>query len=169
MASNKNLSHERLKALVSYNQETGIFTRLVSVPFAPAGSQCLCRNSLGYVVFRIDGFLYAAHRLAWFYAHGEWPRVIDHINGDRADNRIQNLRSATQRENMWNRAKSTRNTSGLKGTCLLKNGQFRAQIVVNGRYYSLGQHDTAEAAHQAYVQAAAEMRGFVSYDTAEVA
>lgn len=169
MASNKDLSHERLKALVSYDPETGIFTRRVSVPFAPAGSQCLCRNKLGYVVFRIDGFLYTAHRLAWFYVHGEWPRVIDHINGDPADNRLQNLRSATQRENMWNAAKGTRNTSGLKGASRLQNGQWRAQIVVNGRHYSLGWHDTAEAAHQAYVRAAVELRGFVSYDTAEVA
>lgn len=165
MASRNDLSLERLKTLVSYDAETGVFTRLVSVPLAPAGSQCLCKNKLGYIVFRVDGRLYLAHRLAWFYMYGEWPGAIDHINGDRSDNRLENLRAGDQTINMWNAAKSVRNTSGLKGASRLQNGKWRSQIVVRGQHYSLGWHDTAEEAHAAYVEAALKMRGFVSYDT----
>lgn len=164
MATKLGPTQERLREVVSYDPDTGIFTRLISVPFGPAGSQCGCKNLQGYVVFRVDGNLYYAHRLAWLYVHGEWPETVDHINGDRADNRIANLRSASQTVNMWNARTSVANTSGLKGVSRMKNGKWKAQISVDNRNQFIGNFSTREAAYAAYFAAAVRLRGFVSYD-----
>src|SRR5690349_20811660 len=115
-----NLTPDKVRQVLSYDAITGQFTWRVSKGLrvragGNAGFVAQGANT-GYVIIGIDGRQYRAHRLAWFYVTGEWPPdEIDHINGNRADNRWANLRPATVAENQRNRAKSKRNTSGYKG------------------------------------------------------
>jgi hypothetical protein len=102
--------------------------------------------------------MYQAHRLAWLYMHGEWPvGDLDHINGDPADNRIANLRIATQSQNNANRrARRGRN----KGVYMeKKTGKYKANICVNRKQIYLGRFESAEAAKAAYDKAAAQYFG----------
>jgi hypothetical protein len=108
------LTHERLREVLIYERATGLFrwrTKISKKTIIGEIAGCLTREGSGYqrVRIRIDGTLYKAHRLAWFYETGQWPEhEIDHINGDATDNRFQNLRDVTHRENqiaMWKRKK----------------------------------------------------------------
>lgn len=109
------LTHDRLKELVHYCPTSGRFTRL----------QCLQKSLLGkeagwiyngYIYLRVDSKTYKAHRLAHFYMTGNWPAgCIDHINGDRADNRWTNIRVVSYRENAENQPLYRNNTSGVSG------------------------------------------------------
>ncbi len=104
----------------------------------------------------MDGQQYAAHRLAWLYVNGEMPETpLDHKNGQRDDNRISNLRLASQSQNIANAKISARNSSGFKGVSkIARNGLWMASIKVNGKSRNLGQFATPEAAHAAYMNAA---------------
>jgi len=108
----------------------------------------------GYVRIRASGTRFLAHRLAWFYVHGTWPvGEIDHINGDRSDNRIANLRDVsrlTNRQNM--RRAQADNRSGLLGVSLANN-RCKASIRSGGKNHHLGYFSSPEAAHAAYVAA----------------
>lgn len=99
------LTPERLRCLLSYDQGTGLFTWLIDRGNGACAGQragTVDRNS-GYVLVQIDGRQYRAHRLAWLYVHGRWPRpLIDHIDRNRANNRISNLREATSAINNSN-------------------------------------------------------------------
>lgn len=112
-----------------------------------------------YVKIRIDHVLYSAHRLAWLYVYGEWPLdQIDHINNDKTDNRICNLRLATQSENIVNRRAQSNNSSGRKG--VTRSGKrWSASIRSNGHRYHLGTFDTVDDAHAAYSEAACRLHG----------
>lgn len=149
------ISHEQLLSRIHYDPETGVFTRLVKTSaFARVGVTRGNPRGDGYRGLSVGGREYYLHRLAWFYVHGEWPRhVIDHVNGDRADNRLCNLRDVSQAANLQNirKAKSCSST-GLLGATRWR-GKFRSDIRVDGRKRHLGVFDTAEAAHQAYVAA----------------
>lgn len=142
------VTQARLFEVVAYDCATGDFIRKSNG--LPVGSI----NKLGYCVIRIDNRLYAAHRLAWLYAHGKWPDgVIDHINGERSDNRIENLRDITKAENHQNikRAQSN-NKSGYLGVSYnVKRKHFIAQIVVGGKLKYIGSFNSPELAHQAYL------------------
>lgn len=97
-----------------------------------------------------------AHRIVWLLAYGEWPsRQIDHINGDRDDNRLTNLRLATPSENRQNQKLHRDSRTGFKGVSLDKRrNKYMARITFGGRQRSLGCFETAELAHAAYVAAA---------------
>jgi len=87
-------------------------------------------------------------------------KYVDHINGNRLDNRRENLRTCTNAENMRNRGKTASNTSGYKGVYRGRQpGRWRALIMVDGETISLGQYDTPEEAHEAYRKAATEFHG----------
>ena len=104
--------------------------------------------------------LYSAHRLAWLLIHGEpIPDFIDHIDGDRVNNRIGNLRSATHGANMANARLRRDNTTGVKGVILRKDGRFMAYITHNKKRYHLGLHDTLEEATAMRLDAAEELHG----------
>jgi hypothetical protein len=154
------LTHDRLKALLSYNPETGLFTRLQrrtnALPIA--GSV----RTDGYLSIFVDGCAYPAHRLAWFFVHGEWPeRRLDHRNGNKCDNRIANLREATHSENLQNRGTAYANsTSGILGVYPRERGRWQARIQVNGRAKSLGLYDTKADAAAAYASAKAKFHPF---------
>jgi hypothetical protein len=110
----------------------------------PAG----CLRSDGYIQISLDGKLHRAHRLAWRLFHGEWPDgEIDHINGVRSDNRIENLRVTSRVENMRNQKRHNTNTSGTAGVCWHKKAKkWVAMIKVNNKLLYLGLHaDKADA------------------------
>ena len=87
------LTAERLRERLHYDAGTGVFTRRVGSGHARTGEMAGSVHSTGYVRISIDGGKYTAHCLAWLYVHGVWPPdQIDHINGNRSDNRIANLR-----------------------------------------------------------------------------
>jgi len=109
-------------------------------------------NKRGYIEIRINYKLYTAHRVAWFLHYGEWPKQqIDHINGIRNDNRIENLRDVSCRENGQNRIEHR--CGKLPGTSyLIKNKKWQAQIQIKGKIVYLGIFKTEIGAHEKYLQ-----------------
>lgn len=150
------LTAERLRELINYDPETGIFTWRVSRKRARAGNLVGNFNADGYLQAKVLYKLYRLHRLAWLYVYGTWPKEeIDHINRIRTDNRISNLREANRIENGQNRSISKANTSGYKGVYWNKTEKkWHAQIRVNGLRIHLGHYKNIEDAHNAYVEAA---------------
>lgn len=148
-----------LRRTFVYDAATGLFYRAGRYPHRTSGRV----NRDGYVTLKIQGRVYFAHRLAWLYVYNEWPTgVIDHINRERDDNRICNLRDATSSQNNLNRTVNTtaRGASGYKGVTILKrkNGTVRYQAVLSrdGDCVYLGLFDSAEDAAAAYAEAAAK-------------
>jgi hypothetical protein len=152
----------RVQALLDYNPETGVFSWRLDVKgrARPPGKRAGCTNALGYVVIRVDDKLHYAHRLAWLVTHGSVPKGIDHINGDRGDNRLCNLRLADQRQNLRNKGKQANNRSGYKGVIWERRaGRWRADIRLETKSKMLGYFDTAEDAYAAYVTASRKYFG----------
>jgi|KBSSwiStaDraftv2_1062776.scaffolds.fasta_scaffold633658_2 hypothetical protein len=158
--SEDELDQDRLWEVLRYEPDTGKFFWLKR-PGGGArtdlvGKQAGCVNDKNYRVIMIDSKEYAAHRLAWLYVYGDWPaNQIDHINRNRTDNRIVNLREATGPQNCAN-AKARSSRSGLKGAHWNKRygGKWSATIHRNGRAQWLGYFSTAKKAHTAYCKAA---------------
>ena len=157
------ITAERLRELLDYDPDTGQLVWLVKRGgTAVAGSVAGGIRLDGYINIYVDGRPYLAHRLAWLHIHGVWPTAdIDHVNGDRADNRAVNLREATNATNLHNVvAPQSNNTSGFRGVSWHKGkGSWRAQIRVDGCRLHLGYYPTPEAASAAYMQAKAEHHG----------
>lgn len=152
---------ERLRRLLDYDASTGVFIWKVSLRRnAPIGSVAgtLYKNRRRYIT--IDRRRYFAARLAWFYVHDVWPsRQLDHRNLERDDNRIENLRLATNQQNGANRRALKNNRLGVKGvgmsTFRKRSPQrYRARIRVDNRLIHLGYFATPEAASHAYETAA---------------
>ena len=135
------LTQKELKKHLHYNPGTGIFTRLAcSANNVKAGDIAGCLHN-GYIEIRVNKKRYLAHRLAWFYVHGEWPEQIDHINHIRDDNRLFNLRDATNLENGKNQSKKITNTSGVTGVYWAKrNKKWIASVSINNKTKYLGSH-----------------------------
>ena len=158
----KELTVDRLKSVLDYSPETGIFTwRISTSNRSPAGSKAGVTGPKGYVYIGVDMKRYLAHRLAYFYMTGEWPAsVIDHINGDASDNRWANLRPATIAENNWNSKPRNTNTSGHKGVSYSKSKKkWTARIYKNYRLHIIGYYQTKEEAIEAHKIAAVELHG----------
>lgn len=160
-ATNSTLTQSRLKELFRYNPETGIFTRIANHTGSPIWKSEWASNGHGHVRMTIDKVQYVAHRLAWLYVHGTWPKkFIDHINGNRRDNRISNLRECDDVLNQQNRhGAPSHSKTGLIGATPHQ-GRFRAQIRANRKLIRLGCFDTAEEAHAAYLKAKRELHEF---------
>ncbi|HEY7298669.1 MAG TPA: HNH endonuclease signature motif containing protein [Xanthobacteraceae bacterium] len=147
------LTAEQVRKLLHYAPETGLFYWRVSRGGAAAGTQAGSPHAHGYVVIRLDGVNHYAHRLAWLYVHGEHPtEEVDHRNGNRADNRIANLRQSSRAQNAQNTWRRYR-TTGFKGVDWHRR-KWRARIVVSGTRIHIGYYPTAEKAAAAYDEAA---------------
>lgn len=144
------LTQEYLKSRLKYEPETGHFYWLAPHKHHPrlVGQIAGC-NREGYIVIRLQGFSYAAHRLAWLYVYGHMPTETDHINRDKADNRISNLRDCKHSENVKNHSKLT-NGSGLPVGVRRMGKRYQARITCNGKIYYLGCFSTADKASAAY-------------------
>lgn len=125
-----------------------------------SGKAAGTKNAAGYVKIRLGPKSLYAHRLAFFMMTGRWPSLIDHINGDRSDNRWENLREATPLQNQFNRKANSASTTGLKGVCFhKKNNTYQARIVIDGKIKSLGYFKSKEMAAAAYQREAKVLHG----------
>jgi len=144
---------EHLWASLAYDPDTGVFT-WKSHKKRPdlIGKRAGAKQSAGYWSIAIHNRKQLAHRLAWAYVTGGWPtQHIDHINGDKQDNRFCNLRQVSRFGNLQNIRKATKaNKAGLLGVSAHQ-GKWRAQIMLNGKIIRKSGFDTPEAAHEAYL------------------
>lgn len=158
----RDLSYERLKQALTYDETTGEFRWRISRQRYKAGSVAGNVAQHGYHRICIDGQSMWSHRLAWLYVYGEHAKgPIDHIDGNRSNNAIANLRVATARQNQTNKP-AKNNSSGLRGVTRAW-GKWRAAIRINGRSAHLGVFDTPEEASAAYMAAAAKYHGEFAY------
>lgn len=114
-----------------------------------------------YLYLTFGGYKYAAHRLVWLFHHGKMgPEHIDHIDGKKWNNKIENLRLCTPQQNACNRGKPENNASGFKGVFWSERYQkWVASITAKGKVYHLGRYQTPEDAHKAYREAATKHHG----------
>lgn len=159
---------ERVRELLKYDPETGLFTWRVNRGRIKAGDQAGTVLQLGrteYVYIMIDHRQYRAHRLAWLYVNGTWPEdMLDHINGNGSDNRYQNLRPATCAQNSQapNKRMLPQNTSGYVGVSRkVGRSKWNASIAVSGRRIFLGAFATPEQANEAYQAAKKKHHAFM--------
>jgi hypothetical protein len=141
---------------IAYDPSTGDLRWTVAGRGINKGAIAGSVTRAGYRQVRVGFKVYRAHRLAWFLVHGKWPDgEIDHINGDRADNRLANLRVVDRAGNSQNRRKAHRDSShGLLGAAWNRqHKRWQAKIMANGKRHHLGYFDTAEAAHAAHMAA----------------
>jgi hypothetical protein len=148
------ITQELVKSLFDYDSNTGVFKRKVTVSNNAKAGQIINKTDFeGYLKVAINKKSFKVHRLIWIYLYGEFPKdTIDHINGIRHDNRIENLRECTAAENLQNKKFFKNNTTGYKGV-VKKGNKFVAQIGFNGKCKHLGYFFKAEDAHKAYCEA----------------
>lgn len=133
------LTQKELKALLHYNPSTGVFTRIKRTSNKiNVGDIAGYKNDNGYVLIGLKGIARRAHRLAWLYMTGSWPKYeIDHINHIRSDNRFINLREVTHQENAKNTPLRKDNISGVTGVYWVRD-KWMARINIKPKYISLG-------------------------------
>lgn len=161
------LTAEYLRSIMDYDPESGLFTWKHRADKKPAWNGKFAGEiagglmPAGYVQIGIDLKGYYAHRLAWLYVYGESPpQELDHIDRDRANNRVTNLRPATRAENRRNASIRSDNTSEFKGVSFIKpTRRWDARIMHSRRQICLGHFDTPEEAHAAYRKAAEQLHG----------
>lgn len=131
---------EELKKLLTYDPGTGKFYWVEKRGGIEAGAEAGHGHGLGYIYIRINKVAYLAHRLAWFYVTGEWPKhQIDHVNKMRGDNRYENLRDATRSENCVNRVPRRGSKSGVTGVGWdNRSGKWMAYVERNKKRVNLG-------------------------------
>lgn len=153
------ISPERVRGLLDYDPETGIFRWKVNRRRARRGAVAGCLDKVyGYIRVMIDGKSHLAHRLAWIYQVGIFDREIDHVNLKRDDNRISNLREADRSQNGSNARIRKNNKSGFKGVTKDR-ASWRAQITHRSKTIKLGSFQTPQEAHAAYCEAAHRLHG----------
>ncbi|MFV8757422.1 HNH endonuclease signature motif containing protein [Yersinia enterocolitica] len=148
----KELTQERLKELLNYEPDTGVFTWLVYRSFRAVAGSVAGRTNMttGYIEIQIAGRRYKGHRLAWLYMTGEQASGhIDHVNEVKVDNRIGNLRVATRAENKRNVGITKANKSGAKGVYKQGN-RWIALAQMDGKKYRLGSFMCVDDAAKAY-------------------
>lgn len=160
--SKSGLTSSRLRDLLSYDSESGVFRWAKSFGNAKEGKQAGCVGPHGYRYIGVDAGFFKAHQLAWLYVTGEYPVAeIDHIDGNRDNNAFCNLRRATRSENMQNKKKYANATSAYQGVHFHKcSGKWCAAIQVDRARKHLGVFDTPELASAAYLAAKLELHRF---------
>lgn len=166
MGRDDELTQAEVRRNLSYDPDTGKLVWLVPAARRVVGAEAGYLRPDGYRAVRLHWNKYLSHRLAWFYIHGEWPpKFIDHINGDRADNRLSNLRLADHSTNGMNRGPQDNRSWG-RGVHKVKGCRSWAAEIKNGgvKQY-LGSFPTPELARAAFAEAAKATRGeFVRID-----
>ena len=137
------ITQQRLKELSVYDAQDGRFYALVGRGHVKIGDQLGYQHSEGYRRRVVDGKTYREHRLVWLYYYGEFPpEHIDHINGVKSDNRLENLRAVSNAENGKNQRRRRDNTSGIMGVCRHSRVKcYIARIHVRGKLTHLGSFD----------------------------
>ncbi len=167
MRTNNDLTSDYVRECFSYNEEAGKLSWLhrprhhfnSDATYKIFISKCADKiagwvASDGYSNVRINGKAYRSHRIIWLVHYGEWPKFIDHINGDISDNRLLNLRNVSQLQNSHNSSRPSTNTTGYVGVAKVSKGNgYRAQIMCNGESIHLGRFATIEEAVDARIQA----------------
>lgn len=171
------ISQDEVKKLLDYNPETGEFRhkkraiehfstdhhmRTWNTRFAGKATGTISAH--GYVFLSINSKLYTGHRIAFLIMNGYLPEQVDHINGNRSDNRISNLRPASNNKNQWNTKAKKGTKIGLKGVSEARSRKgklegYRARLTHNGKTYYLGVYSTPEKASEAFNKKAIELRG----------
>lgn len=143
-----------LKEILEYQPETGLFFWKKKRSGISVGQLAGGKDREGYIRIKIDDVKYGAHRLAWMYVHGDFPKnFIDHINGIKSDNRICNIRDVTRSENMQNINRPQGKNIYLGVHQRKNNSKFQAKISIDGKQIHLGDFSTAEEARDAYLAA----------------
>lgn len=137
--------------VLEYSPDNGCFAWKVKRGSCAVGKVAGTTDSKGYLQIGFQGTLYLAHRLAWYWRYGEWPSgPIDHINRVKTDNRLENLRLSSHKENCQNVGATKRSKSKIRGVDFhVKTGKWRATIRLNNKAKHLGLFDTAENAAMA--------------------
>lgn len=147
------LTAEELRQLVHYDPATGHFTWLQS-KYQPyrIGNRAGSRMNTGYRRIFIGEKAFTEHRLAWLYMTGQWPeRHIDHINGNRTDNRFENLRDVSRSTNLHNIQSSNKGALSIYRGVSPQGGKWTMQIMVNGKRVRVPGFDTEEDAARCYI------------------
>ena len=147
---------------LDYNGSTGEFLwKIAPRRNTPAGARAGCLTKAGYVVIGLFGKALKAHRLAWLVSYGQWPsKAIDHSNGVKWDNRIENLREADASQNSSNQVAPSNSTSGFKGVTYHKrHKKWQAKIMHRGKRHYLGVYRCPQEAAHAYNVAAIQLHG----------
>lgn len=145
------MTQNKIKELFEYRD--GKLYWVVSLYRQPCiGKIAGTKNGNGYMQVRVNGKIVLQHRVIFLYHHGYLPKFIDHIDHDRTNNRIENLRPATPRENQSNRRVGKNNTSGFTGVSWDRiNKKFEATSRLNGKKINLGRYATAKEASEVYI------------------
>jgi len=141
---------------LKYDPDIGVFTWLSDgTRGVKAGDVAGTKLRQGYIMLSVAGKKMLAHRVAWLFVNGEFAQGnIDHINRNKSDNRIANLRLASPEQNAQNRLKNSKNTSGYKGvTWHKRDAKWQAAITVKGKVIHLGYFARVEDAYSAYIMA----------------
>lgn len=154
----------RAEELITYDFRTGVFTWKVPRKRnqVKAGSVAGSKMLTGYICIGIDGIRVYAHRLAWLMTFGEWPTMsLDHIDGDKTNNSIANLREATHAENAQNNRKPSHNTSGHVGVHWHKqSSKWHAYVTANKKRVLAGYFERKEDAINARIGLKAKLHSF---------
>ena len=155
------LTQERLKHCLDYDPETGVFTWAnPTVNSVKRGDIAGRLNTAGHRQIMVDTVRYVSAKLAVLWMTGTMPPAeVDHKNMVKSDDRWDNLRLASHSQNMANKSACRTNKLGVKGVHRTGRGKYHAQLCINGQKIHLGDHDTVEMAHAAYVDAARMYHG----------
>ena len=157
----RDLTVDLLNELFEYDKETGdLIWKVRKAQSVKVGDIAGYLQSTGYKRLKINAKAYLVHRIVFLMHKGYLPKTIDHINGDRLDNRIENLRAVTANQNQHNRKLNSNNTSGFKGVSWCKTHKhWRAAVKLEGKKIHLGLFKTPEEADAVVRKAREELHG----------
>jgi hypothetical protein len=141
------MNKEILHTLFEYQPDGRLLRKVTTNGRAKAGTYSGSVNKAGYLRTVVFGRMYYNHHLVWYMHYEVWPKALDHINGEKQDNRIENLRECTASQNSFNQRVKKTNTTGVKGVGWRPDKKkFRARIIVDGKELCLGHFKTLEEA-----------------------